>query len=128
MRMLLPQRANNKKRCPGVKLLQNIEHFVRVLGRRAIIDRDPDFALGCLKSGRDRSPPLAIWNQGGVEQKQMRNKDRREREGDVRPDEENRDQRRERGKAEEQGAHYLRVIWLMDERHREGQGGAQQED
>ncbi len=110
MRMFLRPRAHNEEGGARIELLEEIEQSYRVRGRRSVIDRDPDFALGRGEGRHDRSPPLAIRHQRRVEQEQVRNEERREREIQICPDEREREQRSDDCAADEQRSSHARLF------------------
>ena len=63
---------------------EQIEHRDGVRGRRAVINRDPDFAFGGFEAVKNRAPPLAARHQRGVKQQHVGDEKRQERENDVR--------------------------------------------
>ena len=104
MRMRLRVFADDEKRGAGLELLEQIKQLERVREGRSVIDREPDFLLARVESPNNWSPPLASGHERGVKQKHVRNKKRRERDEDVRADEQNRKERRHGSEAEQEDA------------------------
>jgi hypothetical protein len=79
-------RSNHKESRARLKAIEDIEHDRGVSGRRAIVDRKPDFGLGSLERPDHRPPPLAIGCERRVKKKQMGEEDRSERDDEIRAD------------------------------------------
>ena len=59
--------------------IEQIQNLFRVLGRRSVVNCDPDFFTGSLKRTQDRTPPLRMRNERWIKYEKMRNEQRNER-------------------------------------------------
>src|SRR6476620_8525144 len=83
MRILLRLFADDEERRPRIESIEEIEHRSRVDRGGAVIDSQPDFRLVSLERLDNRSEPLAIRRERRVEQQDVRQENRRERDDDV---------------------------------------------
>ena len=123
MGILLRVRADDEERRARIKLLQEVEHRDGVSGRRTVVNRDPDFAFGGVKAGEDRAPPLTVRHERGVEQQQVRDEKREERQYYVcaAKGENQREQRRQKCPSEERGAGGIGITRQLFHFERAGQ-------
>src|SRR5688572_28951151 len=119
MRTLFRARPDDEESCARLKAIKEIEHRLRVSGRGAVVDREPDFRLRGLERSDHRTPPLAIGNERGVEKKKVGKENRRERQEQARGRQIETGRRRDKGKPQESPVRPARMLirggWLHGE-------------
>src|ERR1043166_2394200 len=110
--------TDNEERRARVKALEEVEDLGGVGGGGAVVDRDPDFLFGGGKGANDRPPPLAIGNERRVKKQEMGNKERRQRDDEMRSAEVKREDRGGEREPQERAPHQGRAIFRDDALHR----------
>jgi hypothetical protein len=101
--------SDNKEGRLGSKLLENFENTRGVNWIRPIVDRQPDFAPRGLEMGHNRTPRLAVWDQGREEDQEVGGEKHGKREERLKRDQGDKKERREDGEAKNQSPDRLRT-------------------
>ena len=109
--------ANQKKRGARLETIEQIEQRGGMRGRGPVIDREPDFRLGCFKRAEDRTEPLAVWNQRPVEQQNVGKEDRGECDDEIHAHEKKSEERRAKNEREDRAARSSSVVMAGLDRH-----------